>query len=462
MKPFRAPRYLENYEDVIFNTEQILNVNPNDTYHQNRDGIKFTVDNTGETNPFDWYNARLSVNFKVDKLVDHSAIDSDNNAGDNVGTVNGSNSFIKKLIAKANGASVYDCDYANQCVNIKNLLECNPSDAKSIGTNEYYFLDTSRHTEVDKYTKRQVTHRRNAANNADEAREMLDNVNENYNKGFDVRKVLLNASAEVNCEIPLNRYSFFEELQDKLLPNMRIELNIEFDSDKNLIWRGGADDAAGTSYRLIITRLQLFIPRLIFNSEGQKLCIEDYLKPYKWTYLKEAVQTMNPTNQKIGHFRITNGIKKPRHVFVFFINNDSLTNEKQNPFLYDTFKLSSNNTTLRRFYLEVGNGNDYPSLHYKPEEDTSRVFRDVMKYVNANNDLQGGTLLNISNYKSLYPFIYFDLTKQKTDIKDGVTKLAFHYELSAVTAENYQIYGIILHEEEAEIEKQGGKLLLRA
>ena len=48
------------------------------------------------------------------------------------------------------------------------------------------------------------------------------------------------------------------------------------------------------------------------------------------------------------------------------------------------------------------------------------------------------------------------------DIKDGVTKLALHYELSAVTAENYQINGIILHEEEAEIEKQGGKLLLRA
>ena len=84
-----------------------------------------------------------------------------------------------------------------------------------------------------------------------------------------------------------------------------------------------------------------------------------------------------------------------------------------------------------------------------------------MKYVNANNDLQGETLLNISNYKSLYLFIYFDLTKQKTDIKDGLSKLAFHYELSGVTAENYVIYGIILHEEEAKIEKQGGKRLLR-
>ena len=84
-----------------------------------------------------------------------------------------------------------------------------------------------------------------------------------------------------------------------------------------------------------------------------------------------------------------------------------------------------------------------------------------MKYVNANNDLQGGTLRNISNFKNLYPFIYFDLTKQKTDIKDGVTKLAFHYELSGVTATDYIIYGTVLHEQEAEIEKEGGKLLLR-
>ena len=272
MKSFRAPNYLENYEDVVYETEQILDINPNGTLHQKRDGIKFSVDNTGETNPFDWYNARLSVNFKVDKLVDHSAIA----VGDNIGTVNGSNSLIKKLIVKANGVSVYDCDYANQCVNIKNLLEYNPSYAKRIGTNEYYFLDTSRHTDVNKCARRRVEHVLNDADNAYEPRTLPDNDNPNCNKGFAARKILLRASAEVNCEIPLNRYSFFEELQDKLLPNMRIELFIEFDNDKNLIWGGGA---AGTSYRLIITRLQLFIPRLIFNSEGQKLNLENYLRP---------------------------------------------------------------------------------------------------------------------------------------------------------------------------------------
>ena len=456
MKSFPTP-YLERYEDVVFDTEQALAVNPNDTQYQKRDGIKIVADNTGETTPFDWYNARLSVDFKVDILADHAAL----TATDHNGMVNGSNTLIKKLNVTANGTPVYDCDYANHCVNIKNLLEYNPSYAKSVGTNDFYFLDSSRSPDEMKYLRRQVEHVRNDAHNAYEERTLPDKDNVNYNKGFAARKALLGLSTVVNCEIPLNRYSFFEELQDKLLPNMKIDLDIEFEDDKNLIWRQGAADAAGTSYRLIIKRLQLFVPRLIFNSEGQKLYMENYLKPYKWTYLKEAVFTSNISTQNSGHFRITNGISKPRHVFVFFINNADINDQRYNPFLYNTFSISTNPRTLTRCDLEVGNGNEYPRLHYKPTEDSSRVFRDVMKYVNANNDLQGGTLLNITNFKELYPFIYFDLTKQKTDIKDGVTKLAFHYELSGITATDYIIYGIVLHEQEAEIEKQGGKLLLR-
>ena len=262
MKSFRVPRYLERYEDVVFDLEQPLDINPNDGQYQKREVRKIVADNTGETTPFDWYNARLSVDFKVDKLADHAAL----TLTDHIGMVNGSNTLIKKLSVTANGRQVYDCDYANHCVNIKNLLEYNPSYAKSVGTNEFYFLDTSRSANEDKYTTRLVQHVRNDADNAYEARQIPEKDNANYNKGFAARKALLGTSVDVNCEIPLNRYSFFEELQDKLLPNMKIDLNIEFEDAKNLIWRGDDQaDAAGTSYRLIIRRLQLFVPRLIFN-----------------------------------------------------------------------------------------------------------------------------------------------------------------------------------------------------
>ena len=293
MKSFRNPEYLERYEDVVFDLEQAL-ATPGNGAHQTKIGHRFVADNTGEATPFDWYNARFSVDFKVNQLAAGANIDAD---GDQMGIVNGSNSLIEKLTILANGRDVYICNYANHVVNIKNLLEYNPSYVESVGTNEFYYLDTSRHAERQKFTSRNVTHRRNAANNADDAGPMLDEVVANYNKGFSIRKVLLGNSSTVRCEIPLNRYSFFESLDDKLLPNTKIELNIELESDGNLIWRAGGNDC-----RVILTRFQLFVPRITFNKEGQEIYLKNYLKPYKWMYLNEVVERSNNSQQQNRSF----------------------------------------------------------------------------------------------------------------------------------------------------------------
>ena len=313
---------------------------------------------------------------------------------DQMGIVNGANSFISRLSVLANGKELYQCNYANHSVNIKNLLEYNKSYADSVATNEFYFLDTFTSANKNRFTRRKVEHRRNAADAAYDEGIMLDNTPASFNEGFAKRKALLGTSSTVRCEIPLNGYSFFEALEDKLLPNTKIEINFEIEKDDNLIWRSG-----GNRCRVVITRLQLFVPRLIFNSEGSKIYMSEYLKPYKWTYLNEVVESNLSGNQAVGNFRITNGISKPRHVFVFIINNPNIESQTANPFLYNTFSVSTNPRTLNRCYLEVGNGNEYPDIHYKPSEDPSRVFRDVMSYVYANNDFQGGTLLNRQNLR---------------------------------------------------------------
>ncbi|CAH3192292.1 unnamed protein product [Porites evermanni] len=442
-------------KDLLFKYRNILKLylaTPANNANQTKTGHRFVADNTGEATPFDWYNARFSVDFKV-QLLDGNDF---NNNNAQSGIVNGSNSLIEKISILANGRDVYSCNYANHIVNIKNLLEYNPSYVKSVATNEFYYLDTSRNANTVRYTTRNVQHVRNAADNAEERANLVSGDNNNYNKGFAVRRALIGNSATISCEIPLNRYSFFESLEDKLLPNTKIELNIELESDNNLIWRTG-----GNACRVVLTRFQLFVPRLTFNSEGQKLYMENYLKPYKWVYLNEVVERSNNSQQQTGHFRITNAISKPRHVFVFGINTANIDSQTANPFLYNTFNLP-NNANISRCYLEVGNGNEYPDIHFKPATDPARVFREVMSYVYANNDFQGGTLLTRTNFGSFFPFVYFDLTKQKMDIKDGVTKLSFHYELSANPNADYNIYALILHEREAEIEQQGGKLLLRA
>ena len=424
---FRNPKYIERYEDVVFDLETALNTTVGNNARQRKDGYRFVADNSGEVTPFDWYNARISIDFKVNKTADGANIA----ANDHNGIVNSSSSFIKKLDIKVNGKKLYDCNDANHCVNIKNLLEYNPTYAQSTASNEFFYLDTNRSAEE------------RPAQAA-------------YNKGFGARKALLGVSATVNTEIPLNRYLFFESLEDELLPNTRIELNYEIESDGNLIWRA-ADD-----FRVIITRMQLFIPRITFNSEGQSLYMSQYLKPHKWTYLRENVERSNSLQQRAGNFKITSGISRPRHVFVFIINDANVNVQTANPFLYNTFSVSTDPRTLLNCHLEVGNGAEYPEIHYTPSVDPTRVYRDVLKYVHGNNDYQGGTLLNRSNFGTIFPFVYFDLTKQKMDIKDGTTKLAFKYELSGTTATDYSIYALTLYEQEIELQQKDGKLLLRS
>ena len=327
MKSFRNPSYLERYEDVVFDLENPLNVAPANNDTQDRNNLKFIADNSGEVTPFDWYNARMELDFKVDQLngtdfvIGANVQDNDlpnataglgdrvrAYAADQMGIVNGANSFISRLSVLANGKELYQCNYANHSVNIKNLLEYNKSYADSVATNESYFLDTSRSANKNRSTRSLVTHRQNAAAGGDAAGYMMDNISHTYNEGFAKRKALLATSSTVHCEIPLNRYSFFEALEDKLVPNTKIEINFEIEKDNNLIWRTG-----GNACRVVITRLQLFVPRLVFNSEGNKICMSNYLKPCKWTYLNEVVEASLAGNQRVGNYRITNGISKPRH-----------------------------------------------------------------------------------------------------------------------------------------------------
>ena len=426
MESFRSPKYVERYEDTLFELETPLNSVVANTRSQKKDGYRFVLDNSGEVTPFDWYNARLGISFKVNKLADGANI-----AGnDHNGIVNSIHSFIKNFDIKLNGKKVYDCNDANHCVNIKSLLEYSPAYAQSTATNEYFHLDTSRAAEE------------RPAQAA-------------YNKGFAERKLLLGASVVVTRELPLNRYSFFEALERNLLPSGRMELNFEFESDANLIWQA-ADDC-----RVVLTKLQLIVPRITFNSEGQSVYMSKFLKPYKWLYLRENIERSNSTTQRSGHFKISSGISKPRHVFVFIINDADIDSQTSNPFLYNTFSVSTDPRTLQNCHLEVGNGQEYPEIHYTPSTDLSRVYRDVLKYVHKNNEYNEGSLLNISNFQTLFPFLYFDLTKQKADIRDGTTKLTFRYELSGTTATAYSVYALTLYEQEAELIQQNGKLLFR-
>ena len=127
------------------------------------------------------------------------------------------------------------------------------------------------------------------------------------------------------------------------------------------------------------------------------------------------------------------------------------------PFLYNTFSVSTDPRTLSNGHLEVRNGNDYT-----PTTDMTRVYTDVLKYDHKNNECGEGSLLNRVNLSNLFPFLYFDLTKQKMDIKDGTKKLTFKYELYGTTTTACSVYGLTLYEQDVELIQRDVKIILRS
>ena len=92
MTDYRNLKLIERYEDVVFELETALQTNLGANAHQIKTNHRFVVDNSGESTPFDWYNARFNVNFILKKLADGGNIA----IGDNNGIVNSSFALIKK------------------------------------------------------------------------------------------------------------------------------------------------------------------------------------------------------------------------------------------------------------------------------------------------------------------------------------------------------------------------------
>ena len=374
---------------------------------------------------FDWYNAYFRVNYTLEARANGAAIADDTESS----TLNGSASLINKLVVKSAGKTLYNIDNAHKAVFVKNLLDFSDDYACSTAKSQFWYLDTDDTTTTGA-----------AATNL----------------GIKAREKQTQGLKVVETIIPLNRYSFFENLEDKMLPPMQLEFDITFQADTELIWQTGTTDR-----RVVVRNFELRVPALQFTSAGQKMVNENFLKPAKWKFLKETIHSSTTRQDAVGMWQITPGVKNAKHVFVWLQRSNKSNSYEGNPYLFDTFKINANNgnTYLSTCRLQKGANEFIPELDYASEF-KERILRDVTNFRYRANDYNTGTQLNIANYSSLYPLIYFDLQADKTNLTNDPQQLVFHYRLSAVAADNYTIYAIVLNEEEIIVDKVGGEIVV--
>ena len=99
---FRRPEFVKIYEYNYYDLETPLNAVVANNARQTKDNYRFSVDNSSEAIPIDWYNAYLEVGFKLVKTADGAAIGTGvGNANKFCTTTNGQ-TFIKEIQVECN------------------------------------------------------------------------------------------------------------------------------------------------------------------------------------------------------------------------------------------------------------------------------------------------------------------------------------------------------------------------
>jgi len=227
------------------------------------------------------------------------------------------------------------------------------------------------------------------------------------NLGMRARALLSHGGEIVQTIIPLNRYSFFESLSERLLPPMQLEFEIVLQNDEEIIFQNNA-----TARRIVVRKFELWVPQLHFTGKGQTLANENFLKPTEWKYLKENLHTSSSRRDANCMWLITPGVQNPKHVFVFLQQTQKQNSYTQNPYIFDTFDIDGDNTA-RLDTCRLKYGTDfYPELDYD-HDFKIRILNDLINFRYRKNDYNTVVQLQLANFEKLYPIIYFDLRNIK-------------------------------------------------
>ncbi|KAL9950822.1 hypothetical protein ACROYT_G043386 [Oculina patagonica] len=410
----RTSEYLQRYELVRFQLDDVIRV-PANGQHQLKNGYKFTINDRSSF--YDWYNAYFEVQFQVQMLADGATT-----GANRITVINGAHSLIDHMMIKSAGKIVYDTDNLHKVTFVKNLLEYSDDFSRSVAKNSLWYLDTDHRI-----------------------------ANANQNAGFEARRLLTTGLNDVNVVIPLNRYSFFEELEGRMLLPMQLQFNIQLQNDAELLKK--ADDVADG--RVVLNRFLLWVPKLTPKDSLYDKFVSFFLVKNTWTYMREMYEVSAPTNSS-GFFQISSSIDNVKAIFVYLQRAKS-NNADENPYEFDTFNINldrGNGSYLTTCRLEYGNGVFYPETEYDSESKV-RIFNDLMSYGMRKNDYNSGTQLNLANYNSLYPIIFFDLSYQAERVTRDPKQLIFRYKLNANSAEDspFNVHAIVLYDETIVIDK---------
>ena len=337
-------------------------------------------------------------------------------------------SFINRLLVKYNNSMVSDTPDINRAIAVKNIAEYPFSFAHGQASESFFYPLTG------------------------------DGVD-----SLRIKQNLIVGGKTNTIYLPLNRYDWFRSFKTELCPPGRLELDITVEEDDIILQKAnvGAGDAAvvGADGKLIIENMELHIPMFDFNPMGMALYSEKFLTNHTWQYLKDLVSISDVQTHQSGKYMISPGITAPKHVFVWFKNENGGDAQFVDQFIFNTFSVGTAPASLVSCQLSLSNGVFYPLHPYRPEEYPIEVYNAFNTF--ASSGRWGSSFVSYANFIKHYGIIYFNLTHQDTKIQGGSPSIEFSYNLSiAPGGPGFRIQSLVMYEQNLSVEVASGKAML--
>jgi hypothetical protein len=281
----------------------------------------------------------------------------------------------------------------------------------------------------------------------------------NYNQGFAVRKghiMSANPRGSFSFVIPFKHMFGFGDY-NKVMYNVKHVLTLTRMTSDNLAIHHAAGVDNG---KVVLSNITWKVPRVKPEAEKRfnlRSIIESKQSiPVAFTARTCEFTIVSQTRDFSWKLNTMSGIEKPRWIIVGF-QTDKNTTQEQNPAIFD-------HVNLTNAYVSI-NGEKYPMYDINFDFATNdysilyEMFDRFKQEFYGFNSLVGGTQVNVSAFKNLFPLIVFDVRHQ-SEITTGTAGILLNFKFNANVPANTMAYAVTLSDRMYKLNSDGKNLVM--
>ena len=160
-------------------------------------------------------------------------------------------------------------------------------------------------------------------------------------------------------------------------------------------------------------------------------------------------------NQFEWRLGVRSSPEQPRYIFLTF-QTDRAENQEKNFATYDHCGITSAHVLL--------NNDKYPLNAFEIDFDENhydRIYTQFAEFIqkfHGIDDMVASTSVDPLSYKSLYPIIMFDVSKQSERLKSGVTDITLQCKFKENVAANTVAHVIMISDRKIRFKSDGEKM----